>query len=94
MKIYDCFAFNDENHLLEIRLNELNNYVDYFIIIEFGQTHQGTPKPKNIDAKILNKFSNKVRYYFVEQFENIDQPHARDQFQRNYVLKGLYDAHR
>ena len=21
MKVYDCFAFNDENHLLEIRLN-------------------------------------------------------------------------
>ncbi len=92
MKIYDCFTFNDENHLLEIRLNELNNYVDYFIIIEFGQTHQGTAKPKNIDAKILNKFSNKVRYYFVEQFENINQPHGRDQFQRNYVLKGLFDA--
>ena len=92
MKVYDCFAFNDENHILEIRLNELNSYVDYFIIVEFGQTHQGTPKTKNIDKKILDKFANKVRYYFVEQFENIDQPHGRDQFQRNCVLKGLFDA--
>ena len=62
MKVYDCFAFNDENHILEIRLNELNSYVDYFIIVEFGQTHQGTPKTKNIDKKILDKFANKVRY--------------------------------
>ena len=92
MKVYDCFAFNDENHLLEIRLNELNKYVDYFIIIEFGQTHQGTRKPKNIDTKILDKFSSKIRYYFIEKFENINKPHGRDQFQRNSVLKGLFDA--
>ena len=35
MKIFDCFTFNDENELLEIRLNELNKYVDFFVIIEF-----------------------------------------------------------
>ena len=92
MNIYDCFTFFDENEILEIRLNELNKYVDYFIIIEFGQTHQGTLKPKNIDTKILDKFSSKIRYYFIEKFENINKPHGRDQFQRNYVLKGLFDA--
>ena len=54
MKVYDCFGFNDENHLLEIRLNEMDKYVDYFIIIEFGETHQGKPKTKNINTEILN----------------------------------------
>ena len=48
MKIYDCFGFNDENHLLELRLNELNEYIDYFIIVEFGETHQGNKKNRNI----------------------------------------------
>ena len=28
MKIFDCFTFNDENPLLEIRLNEMNKFVD------------------------------------------------------------------
>ncbi len=92
MKIYDCFGFNDENHLLEIRLNELNKYVDYFIIVEFGETHQGDKKSQNIDKNILNQFKEKVRYYFVEKFENIKKPHGRDQFQRNYLTKGLFDA--
>ena len=27
MKIYDCFTFNDENHILNIRLNELDKFV-------------------------------------------------------------------
>ena len=92
MKVYDCFGFNDENHLLEIRLNEMDKYVDYFIIIEFGETHQGKPKTKNINTEILNKFSNKVRYYFVEKFDNITKPHGRDQYQRNSIIKGLFDA--
>ena len=38
MKIYDCVIFNGENSILEIRLNELNNFVDYFVIVEFGET--------------------------------------------------------
>ena len=49
MKIYDCFLFNDENHILEIRLNELNKYVDYFVIVEFGQNHQGKIKGQKIN---------------------------------------------
>ena len=46
MKIYDCFTFNDENHILNIRLNELDKFVDFFIIIEFGENHQGKKKDK------------------------------------------------
>ena len=92
MKIYDCFGFNDENHLLEIRLNELNEYIDYFIIVEFGETHQGNKKNQNIDMNLIQKFKNKIRYYFVDKFENIAEPHGRDQYQRNYLAKGLFDA--
>ena len=44
MKIFDCFTFNDENEILEIRLNELNKYVDYFVYVESGENHQGRIK--------------------------------------------------
>ena len=30
MKIYDCFSYWDEDLLLDLRLNLLNKYVDYF----------------------------------------------------------------
>ena len=34
MKVYDCFSYWDEDLLLDLRLNILNNYVDFFIIVE------------------------------------------------------------
>src|SRR3990167_9607531 len=43
--IIDCFTFNGEYDLLEIRLNVLNSYVDEFIIVEFDKTFSGKPKP-------------------------------------------------
>lgn len=43
-KIFDCFVFNNENDLLKIRLNILNKFVDYFIIVEAGETHSGIKK--------------------------------------------------
>lgn len=45
MKIYDSFLFYNELDILEIRLNELKNVVDYFILIESSVTHQGQSKP-------------------------------------------------
>ena len=66
MKIFDCFIFNDENHILDIRLNELNKYVDFFIIVEFGQNHQGKNKGKKIDKKLFNKFEEKIKYFYIE----------------------------
>ena len=44
MKIYDCFTFFNELDLLEIRLTELYDYVDYFVIVEADKTHSGKPK--------------------------------------------------
>ena len=53
MKIFDCLTFNDENSILEIRLNEMDKYVDYFVIVEFGENHQGKIKGKKINEEIF-----------------------------------------
>ena len=34
MKIFDCFMYFNEDLILEIRLNELYNRVDKFVIVE------------------------------------------------------------
>ena len=44
MKIIDCFSFYNELDLLTYRLNLLNDYVDYFVIVEARQTHAGKDK--------------------------------------------------
>ena len=40
MKIYDCFSYWDEDLLLDLRLNILNDFVDYFVIVEGNKTWQ------------------------------------------------------
>ena len=44
MKTFDCFLFFNELDLLEIRLNLLYSYVDYFVIVESEITFQGNLK--------------------------------------------------
>jgi beta-1,4-mannosyl-glycoprotein beta-1,4-N-acetylglucosaminyltransferase len=43
--IYDCFMFCDELDLLEIRLHELADLVDKFVVVEGDLTLSGKPKP-------------------------------------------------
>jgi beta-1,4-mannosyl-glycoprotein beta-1,4-N-acetylglucosaminyltransferase len=44
MKIYDAILFFNEIDILDIRLNILDPYVDYFIISECDTTFSGIPK--------------------------------------------------
>ena len=44
-KIIDCFVFFDELDLLEIRLNELKDVVDVFVLTESPYTFTGIEKP-------------------------------------------------
>ena len=41
MKIIDCFLYNSEDLILNLRLNLLNKYIDKFIIIEARYHHSG-----------------------------------------------------
>jgi len=43
--IFDCFTFFDELDILEIRLNELSPYVDFFVLVESNLTFTGNEKP-------------------------------------------------
>ena len=51
MKIFDCFMYFDEEIILDLRLNILNKYVDYFVIVESIFTHKGEKR----DLKFQNK---------------------------------------
>ena len=53
-KLYDCFSYWDEDLLLDLRLNILDEYVDYFVIVEGNKTWQNNPKKLRFD---INKFS-------------------------------------
>lgn len=44
-KVFDCFMFFNEFQLLTLRLRELEEAVDFFILVEGSHTHTGNPKP-------------------------------------------------
>jgi beta-1,4-mannosyl-glycoprotein beta-1,4-N-acetylglucosaminyltransferase len=71
-KIYDTFSFFNELDLLEIRLNILNEYVDYFVIVEATETFNGYQKilhfKENKDR--FKKWENKIIHYIVEDYPN------------------------
>ncbi len=66
MKIYDCFMFSDEKMILDIRLNELDEYVDHFVIVESKYKHNGDVKNKNFDIDQFSKFKNKITYIYLD----------------------------
>ena len=43
-KIYDCFLFDHELDMLNLRLHEMDEYVDHFILIESTNSHAGKNK--------------------------------------------------
>ena len=92
MKIFDCFMFNDENLLLEVRINELKNYVDYFIIVECKYNHQGKIKGQKIKSSILKKYKNQIRYFYITKKLKFTNSWELENWNRNQLHKGLFDV--
>ena len=62
MKIYDCFSYLDEDLLLDLRLNILSSFVDYFVFVESNKTWQNNHKNYNFDISKFQKFKEKIIY--------------------------------
>ena len=98
MAIYDCFQFFDEEHILDLRLNILDDFVDFFVFVESTTDHQGKAKKLNFDSNKFKKFNNKIIYVVVDDTaEAIKKPHLWgeslvEQHQRNSIVRGLKNA--
>ena len=95
MAIYDCFQFFDEEHILDLRLNILNEFVDFFVIVESTTDHQGNSKKLNFDSNKFKRFNSKIIYIVVDDTaEAIKRHHLWgeslvEQHQRNSIMRGL-----
>ena len=83
--------------MVDIRLNILNDHVDYFVISESTKTHQGKSKKINFDPNRFSKFKNKIKFviadYDGKKFEkHIGGESPIEQHQRNSLSKGIKDA--
>ena len=55
--IYDCFTFFNELDLLDLRLHELNDTIDYFVLVESRYTFTNQRKPLYFEQN-KNMFQN------------------------------------
>jgi beta-1,4-mannosyl-glycoprotein beta-1,4-N-acetylglucosaminyltransferase len=94
IKVYDCFTFFNELDILEIRLNELYDVVDYFVIVENSLTFSGNPKPLYFEEnkQRFSKFSNKIIHIVGQKVEIAKDAWVREIAQRNDIMLGLKNA--
>ena len=98
MAIYDCFQYFNEDHMVELRLNILDEYVDYFVISESTRTHQGKSKKINFDVNKFKKFKHKIIFIIADYKKEIDFDIHKggespvEQHQRNSLIEGIKDA--
>ena len=85
MKIFDCFMFFDENVILDVRLNILNQFVDYFVIVESRYNHNGHEKDLNFDINKYKNFKDKIIYIIhenvpkeIKRINNHDSDHEKN----------------
>jgi len=94
MKIYDCFTFYNEFDLLEIRLQELYDHVDHFVLVEANTTFTSIPKSFLFEENKsrYDKWLDKIIHIKVEDMPNSPDAWVNDRFQRDQIYRGIVDA--
>lgn len=104
MKVIDGFSFFNEFDILKLRLNYLQDIVDYFLISECNYTHSGNSKPYYLDD-IISELNDNIQRKIIRlkyepdisdyDFSNREECNFESGFwklergQRNYILEGL-----
>jgi spore maturation protein CgeB len=93
-RIYDCFIFNNELDLLEMRLNILDKVVDRFVLVEATRTFSGKRKDlifqQNRDR--FKRFLDRIIHVVVDDMPDGPDRWKREWHQRNAIMRGLGDA--
>jgi hypothetical protein len=90
-RVFDCFTFFNELDLLELRLNELYEQVDFFVLAEAPVTFQGQPKPL-VYAENKPRFAafrDKIIHLVVNDMPVSPNPWDREHHQRNALRRAL-----
>ena len=91
MKLYDCFLFYNEYDILELRLKELYDIVDYFVIVEGTHTFVGTPKESNFEKyrERYEPYMKKIRYFYLPNLVDTSNAWNQEHKQRENIYHAL-----
>ncbi|SDA66223.1 beta-1,4-mannosyl-glycoprotein beta-1,4-N-acetylglucosaminyltransferase [Lachnospiraceae bacterium G11] len=92
--VYDSFQFFNELDILKLRMNVLNDVVDYFVISESTVTFSGDPKPLyyNENKEMFKEFEHKIIHNIVDDTPMDCNAFMRDHHQKCAVARGLKDC--
>lgn len=91
MKIVDSFIFYNELSMLHLRLCELYDYVDYFVVVESNKTFVGNKKPYYLDEYkyLFNGFFDKIIYIKIDDNLDFKTAWEREYYQRDCIANGF-----
>ena len=83
----------DEEVVLDVRLNTLDKYVDYFVIVESSFTHKGDNKNLMFNHNKFEKFKNKIIYLVYDKqpkgIEVVNENDNEGEKSRKYILNAV-----
>jgi beta-1,4-mannosyl-glycoprotein beta-1,4-N-acetylglucosaminyltransferase len=90
-KIIDCFIFYNELKMLKLRLTELYDTVDYFIIVEAKHTFKGNEKELlfEMNKEQYKEFLPKIIHLVVDNMPNTHNAWDNEHYQRRYIDNGI-----
>jgi beta-1,4-mannosyl-glycoprotein beta-1,4-N-acetylglucosaminyltransferase len=84
----------DEELILDLRLNILDKFVDYFVIVESIFTHKGEKRDLKFNINKFKKFESKIVYLVYDQepsqIEKIVSKDTEDEKSRKYIMNALF----
>ncbi len=86
--------FFDEEQILDLRLNVLNETVDFFVIVESIYNHRGEKRELIFDKNKFSKFKNKIIYLIHDeipkQVEIVNEKDSENEKNRKYIMNAVY----
>tara|TARA_B110000483_G_scaffold27545_1_gene33303 strand:- start:151 stop:1020 length:870 start_codon:yes stop_codon:yes gene_type:complete len=84
----------DEEQILELRLNVLDEKVDFFVIVESIYNHRGDKRDLLFNKNKFLKFSKKIIYLVSEEIpknvEPINENEDKKERDRKYIMNAIY----
>lgn len=89
--IYDCFLFNNELEILDIRLNTLNSVVDKVVLVEATVSHACKPKRLYFDENknLFKEFKDKIIHIIIDDTPKVNLPWIVNDFNFSQMKRGL-----
>ena len=84
----------DEEVVADVRLNTLNEFVDYFVIVESKFTHKGDQRELKFNIKKFEKFKDKIIYLVYDrepnEIQKVLNEDSKIEKDTKYILNAAY----